>query len=378
MAGLYIHIPFCAQACHYCDFHFSTSQQKRKELIHSLGKEILLQKDYLGNEAIRTMYFGGGTPSLLSFEELSHLIEVTRSIHDFTDLSEVTLEANPEDLTDRRLMELKEAGITRLSIGLQSFQDSMLRFLNRCHTASTGIEAFHRARTAGFANINIDLIYAIPGLDLPQWEDNIGQAIELNAEHISSYSLTIEPRTVFGRWATKGKFTAVSDDMAAIQMELLINYLEDAGYQQYEISNFSKPGRQALHNSGYWNNQNYLGIGPSAHSYNGASRQFNVSNNHIYVRSIQEEKIPFEYEQLSRNDKINEYILTSLRTIKGCDLIRLKILFDFDLMHERKNYLDTIVEKGLAAIHSETLTLTRKGRLLADKIASDLFEVHPD
>lgn len=378
MAGLYIHIPFCAKACYYCDFHFSTNLEKRKEVVRAIGKEIMLQKDYLSHEPVHTLYFGGGTPSLLSIEEISILMNTVRSVHDTSSLSEVTLEANPEDLTQQKLEELKEAGITRLSIGLQSFDDTRLQFLNRCHTAKTGIEAYTRARQAGFTNINIDLIYAIPDLDFSGWKENIEKAIELDPEHISAYTLTIESNTVFGRWSSKGKLKSVPDDVAATQMELLADKLEKAGYEHYEVSNFCKPGKHAVHNSNYWSQEKYLGVGPSAHSYNGFSRQFNVSNNHIYLRSLHEDKIPFQLEELSRNDRLNEYILTSLRTIKGCDLMKLKTSFDFDLLQERTRYIENITEGGLAFVDKEVLKLTRKGRLLADKIASDLFEVAPE
>lgn len=378
MAGLYIHIPFCAQACYYCDFHFSTNLEKRNEVVQAIGKEIMLQKDYLNGDPVDTIYFGGGTPSLLSFEEISFLMNTIRSTHDIASLKEVTLEANPEDLSQKKLEELKEAGIARLSIGLQSFHDAKLLFLNRCHTARAGIEAFKRARQVGFTNLNIDLIYAIPDLDYSEWEENVEKAIELDAEHVSAYTLTIEPNTVFGRWASKGKLESIPDDVAAAQMELLAAKLEKAGYEHYEVSNFCKPGKHAVHNSNYWSQQNYLGVGPSAHSYNGVSRQFNISNNHIYLRSLQEGKIPFELEELSRNDRINEYILTSLRTLKGCDLFKLRTSFDFDLLQERSRYIENIIEGGLALVESETLKLTRKGRLLADKIASDLFEVAPE
>jgi oxygen-independent coproporphyrinogen-3 oxidase len=378
LAGLYIHIPFCAKACHYCDFHFSTNQQKREEMISAINKELLLQRNYLGNESVQTIYFGGGTPSLLSIEQVISTMDTIRSIHDLNSLSEVTLEANPEDLTSEKLVELRSAGITRLSIGLQSFQDSILQFLNRCHTVKTGIQAFYRAREAGFNNISIDLIYAIPDLTLADWEENIRQAIELRPEHISAYTLTIEPKTVFGHRLAKGKLRTVSDDAAAHQMELLASLLETVGYEHYEISNFGKPGKHGLHNSNYWNQLKYLGVGPSAHSYNQISRQFNVNNNHLYLRAMEEGTIPFEYEQLSRSNMINEHILTSLRTSKGCDLKKLKTSYGLDLLMARKTYLENLTEKGLASLENETLTLTRNGRLLADKIASDLFVIDTD
>jgi oxygen-independent coproporphyrinogen-3 oxidase len=378
VAGLYIHIPFCAQACHYCDFHFSTNQQKRKEMVSAINKEILLQRNYLANEPVQTIYFGGGTPSLLSIQEISSILDTIRSSHDLNLLSEVTLEANPEDLTLKKLEELRSIGITRLSIGLQSFQDAILEFLNRCHTVKTGVEAFHRAREVGFDNISIDLIYSIPDLTLEEWEENIRRAIELNPEHISAYSLTLEPKTVFGHRLSKGKLHPVSDDIAARQMESLSSRLESAGYEHYEVSNFGQPGKHGIHNSNYWNQVKYLGVGPSAHSYNQVSRQFNVSNNHLYLRALGEGTIPFEYEQLSRSNMINEIIMTSLRTSIGCDLNRLKTVYDFNLLKAKDRYIRNIIDKGLALLENDILTLTRKGRLLADKIASDLFLIDTD
>lgn len=346
-------------------------------MVHAIGQEISLQKGYLGGDKISTIYFGGGTPSLLSGEELSTIMNAIGLVHNLTDVTEVTLEANPDDLTTEKLSDFKALGITRLSIGIQSFQDSVLKFLNRSHNASTGIESVQRARKAGFTNISIDLIYAIPDLSISEWDENIRQAIALDAEHISAYTLTIEPNTVFGRWASKGKLGIVPDEMAASQMELLIDRLAAGGYYQYEVSNFCKPDKQSQHNSNYWRQEKYLGVGPGAHSYNGTSRQFNISNNHFYLRSLNEGKIPFELELLTANDKINEYILTSLRTVRGCDLSKLKSVFNFDLQKEHKGYLEELIANGLAQMENDILILTLQGRLLADKIASDLFEIEP-
>ena len=344
-------------------------------MVQAICQEVSLQKGYLGKDQISTIYFGGGTPSQLSAEELSTIMSAISLIYNLIEVDEVTLEANPDDLTSEKLSDFKALGITRLSIGIQSFQDSVLQFLNRSHNALIGIESVQRARRAGFSNISIDLIYAIPNLSLAEWDENIRQAIALDADHISAYTLTIEPNTVFGRLATKGKLGIVPDEIAASQMELLIDRLAAGGYYQYEVSNFCKPNKQSQHNSNYWSQEKYLGVGPSAHSYNGTSRQFNISNNHLYLSSLNEGRIPCELEVLTINNKINEYILTSLRTVKGCDLHKLRSEFNFDLQKERKGYLEELMANGLAQMENGILILTRQGRLLADKIASDLFEI---
>lgn len=376
MAGIYIHIPFCTQACHYCDFHFSTNQQKKDEMVKAICEEVFIQREYLGNDTIHTIYFGGGTPSLLSPSQITEILNVIHKNHSVSTFLEVTLEANPDDLSTKKLVELKQTGINRLSIGIQSFNDATLRFLNRTHDAEGGIQAFKRARNMGFSNITIDLMYAIPNQNSMEWGDNIQIAIDLNPEHISAYTLTIEPNTVFGRKAFHRKMDLVSNDIAAAQMDLLIDKLVSAGYEHYEVSNFSKPGFQSNHNRNYWRQKKYLGVGPSAHSFDGVSRQFNINNNQLYLRSMEEGKIPFEREVLTVNDKINEFILTSLRTSAGCNLKKLKLDYSFDLFEQHKNYIQLLIKQRLAIVDDDILTLTREGRLLADKIASDLFEIN--
>lgn len=375
MAGIYLHIPFCKQACHYCDFHFSTNLEVRTELIQAMLREIELQRHYLEGEPVRTIYFGGGTPSLLRAEEIRLLLE---SIHKFFQVdgdAEVTLESNPDDLTLPILQAFKKAGINRLSIGIQSFEDTVLKFLNRAHDTKAAVECIEQARTAGFNNISMDLIYAIPGQDMDGWKKNLEKAIELNPEHLSAYSLTIEEKTAFGRWASHGKLKPVEDDSSAGQMDVLIDTLTGAGYEHYEISNFSKPGHYSKHNSSYWKQQKYLGVGPSAHSYNLVSRQFNVRNNHQYIRSLKEGKIPFDLEVLSTHDHVNEYLLTTLRTQWGTDLQFLKQEYGYDVPMMHANFISRLEDNGLAVMDQMYLKLTRKGRLLADKISSDLFLV---
>jgi oxygen-independent coproporphyrinogen-3 oxidase len=375
MAGLYIHIPFCKQACYYCDFFFSTNDRQRPQLVNAIIAEIALQKEYLGGEPLETIYFGGGTPSILLPAEVSDIMQAIRGNFTVSDRPEVTLEANPDDLTREKLEAFFDMGINRLSVGIQSFDDKILASLNRAHNNLMARCCIEEAKRIGFENISIDLIYAIPHRSDQDWENDIYQALKLEPQHISSYSLTIEEKTVFGKWAKQGKMRAVDDDVSAGQLNMLIDILEDANYEQYEVSNFSKPGFHSRHNSNYWRNKKYLGVGPSAHSYNGQSRQFNVSNNSMYLRSIQQQRIPFTAEVLTNEDKINEYLLTSLRTSWGADLSVLRQLFHFDLIKENINYITDLQRKDLIMIEGDILRLTRKGRFLADKIASDLFVI---
>ena len=375
MAGIYLHIPFCKQACHYCDFHFSTNTEIKTDLVHAMGEEIFLQENYLKGEIVNTIYFGGGTPSLLDREELEFLLQSIFRKHPVSGDPEITLETNPDDLTQSKLRELKSLGINRLSIGIQSFDDHILKYLNRVHSADTAIQSVAWAKEVGFENISIDLIYAIPGLSEEAWEKNIGRALQLQPPHISAYTLTIEEKTAFGKWFAKGKLLPVDESSAAEQLELLMALLSSAGYRQYEISNFAKPGFESRHNSNYWKGEKYLGIGPSAHSYNQISRQYNVSNNHLYVRSLKEKKIPAETEVLKKGDHINEYILTTLRTDRGCNIEILKRDFDYDLLNLHSGYLRQLENHKLISFQGEFLRLTETGRLLADKISSDLFLV---
>ncbi len=373
MAGIYIHIPFCKQACHYCDFHFSTQQDRRPALIEAIAKEIVLQKNYLEGEAIQTIYFGGGTPSLLNTNELHKLLDSIRSTQKVIDNPEITLEANPDDLTPSKLKEFSALGINRLSIGIQSFHSDLLKLLNRNHDGATALRSFQYAREAGFKNISIDLIYAIPTESDSLWMEDIRQALILQPDHISCYALTIEEKTVFGRWSITGKLKTTDDETAARHLELLMNELEQAGYEHYEISNFARPGFYSKHNSNYWRQEHYLGVGPSAHSYNGKSRQYTISNNNLYTDALRQDKILFEKEILTHANKINEYILTTLRTSWGTDLKKMKLDFGYDLMRENTDYLSRVFKNDFAVLEKDVLRLTRKGKLLADKISSDLF-----
>jgi oxygen-independent coproporphyrinogen-3 oxidase len=373
MAGIYIHIPFCKQACYYCDFHFSTNLDKQTEMLAGLRAELALQREYLQGEVVETIYLGGGTPSLLSVRELDSLFQSIHKNYPVHPNAEITLEANPDDLSIQKLHDMRTVGINRLSIGIQSFDDKVLTSLHRVHDSHLAKRSIEDAYGAGFTNISIDLIYAIPGQDDELWKNSITQALLFEPQHISSYALTVEERTVFGKRAAQGKFAALDDDNAATQLQLLVEMLSEKNYAQYEVSNFCLPGFMSQHNSNYWRSKPYLGIGPSAHSYNGSSRQHNVRNNHQYLTSIGSERVPAQVEILSREDKINEYLLTSLRTSWGADLSKLRNEFDVDIALTYEKYLKQLLSSELATVHEDTLVLTRKGKLLADKIASDLF-----
>jgi len=371
MAGLYIHIPFCKQACHYCDFHFSTNQDQRTRLCQAIAKEINLQHSYLDNEPIHTLYFGGGTPSLLSGEELNIIFESVHSHFVVDDDAEVTMEVNPDDLTTDKLKELKNFGVNRLSVGIQSFNNPTLTFFNRAHSGEQAIESIHRARTAGFDNISIDLIYSVPGQAEDIWKKDIQQAVALRPEHISSYSLTIEEKTAFGKWQKTGRIKPLDENKAVADFEVLMDMLNSSGYEHYEISNFSKPGFHSKHNSSYWRQRKYLGLGPSAHSYNGETRQFNVANNSHYINAIIKGEVPFMIEQLSRENKINEYIITTLRTKWGCDLSYLEKNFGYSIFETP--ILQKLLVQELIVLNKTIMTLTKKGKMLADQVAIELF-----
>jgi oxygen-independent coproporphyrinogen III oxidase len=373
MAGIYIHIPFCKQACYYCDFHFSTNQSMREELIRSISHEIDFQKEYLQGEVMDTIYFGGGTPSLLTRQELDIIFNSIYKHYRVATLPEITLEANPDDLSQQKIIALKDSGINRVSLGVQSFDDAILKFLNRAHSSKDAMESIHRLREIGISNLSIDLIHSIPGQDDRLLKQNLEKVINLAPQHVSVYSLTIEEKTVFGKWASRGQLKAMEETYSAAQFELVMDTLTTIGYQHYEISSFCMPGFESKHNSSYWQQKKYLGVGPGAHSFDGMSRQFNISNNHLYMKSLHEGKIPFEKELLTRENKINEYVFTSLRTSGGCHLSYLISNYEYDLKKINSAYIQSLVDEGYVMLSDETLFLTRQGKLLADKIASDLF-----
>jgi oxygen-independent coproporphyrinogen-3 oxidase len=373
MAGLYLHVPFCKQACYYCDFHFSVNAQRQHDMVEAMCRELRLQAGYLGGETLETVYFGGGTPSLLTPAQLEQLLAQARALHPIAPEAEITLEANPDDLSPNALEQWRGAGINRLSIGIQSFHDPHLRFMNRAHSASEAARCVAEAQAAGFANISIDLIYGIPAPDHRVWKADLAQALGLGVQHLSAYCLTIEPDTVFGRWAKQGKLPPIDDDFAAVQFEMLLQALDVAGFEQYEISNACLPGFESRHNSSYWRGVPYLGIGPSAHSFNGHSRQWNVAHNQRYIKALEQDELPFEEEHLDREAQINDYLLTSLRTKWGTDLGHLRRRWGFDLERERAQALRQCLEAGHAERLGDVLRLTRAGKLLADHITAQLM-----
>ncbi len=345
-------------------------------MVNAIVKEIAMQKDYLGGEEVSTIYFGGGTPSLLPKEDLLKIINDIKVRHNLIPDTEITLEANPDDLSKEKLDDLKKIGVNRLSIGIQSFQNETLKFFNRAHNSEDAVRSVGAARSAGFDNISVDVIYGAPGQTNDSLKEDLSKVLSLQPEHVSAYSLTIEERTVFGKWQASNKLTPMDEELVADQFEILVETLTKRGYDHYEISNFGLPEFHSKHNSSYWRGVKYLGVGPSAHSFDGISRQFNVANNSIYVRKIEEGEVPFEREVLTLEDKINEYFFIGLRTSTGCDVGYLTNEYDFRLSDEQVHYIDQLVKLGKASFQKSVLKLTNKGKLLADKIASDLFVSH--
>lgn len=374
MSGIYIHIPFCKKACHYCDFHFSTSLKNKESLVKSILSEIDLRSNYLLNKNIETIYFGGGTPSLLSEKESFVILEKLYKLYNISKNAEITMECNPDDLTDEKLKELKRLEINRLSIGLQSFDEEELIWMNRAHTAKESEASIKRAQDRGFENITIDLIYGSKFSNVSNWKKTLDKAISLDVKHISSYNLTIEEKTKLGHDLKIKKELAVDDEKSAELFLEMIDRLEKNNFIQYEISNFGKDGYFSIHNSNYWKGKQYIGLGPSAHSFDGTSRQWNVSNNNLYIKQLSEKTEDyFEKEILTEKEHFNEYILTSLRTIWGIDLNFLKANFNRDFIKLFLQEVELYSKKEYISLKDNTYTLTEKGKLLADKIASDLF-----
>lgn len=368
MAGIYIHIPFCRRACHYCNFHFSTSLRYKNEFIAALLKEIRLQQHFPGLATISSLYFGGGTPSLLETAELTELISAVRSHYQLLPDAEITLEANPDDLTEEKLEGWRSAGVNRLSIGVQSFFEEDLRWMNRAHTATQSIAGLELALRY-FDNITIDLIYGTPGLTDEKWQQNVLQAITLGIPHLSCYALTVEPKTPLDKLIRQEQYENVNPDQQSAQFLLLMQWLAEAGYEHYEISNFARPGWRSRHNSSYWQQQPYLGLGPSAHSYTGTERQWNIANNNTYIKALEEDRIPYEKEILTPVQQLNEYIMTSLRTMEGLDLQQVAAPERGQLEKAAQKY----ISGGMLLRTGDHFILTREGKLLADGIAADLF-----
>ncbi len=375
MSGIYIHIPFCKKACHYCDFHFSTSLKNKEALVKSILTEIDLRINYLENKNIETIYFGGGTPSLLSEKEIFLLLEKIYKRYNVSNTVEITLECNPDDLSGEKLKELKRLEINRLSIGLQSFIDEELIWMNRAHTASESEASVKRAQDRGFENITIDLIYGSKFSNLANWKKTLNKTIDLDVKHISSYNLTIEEKTKLGYDLKIKKESEIDEHKSAELFLEMINQLEKKDFIHYEISNFGKKDFFSKHNSNYWKGENYIGLGPSAHSFDGKSRQWNISNNTTYIKYISENKeLYFEKEILTEVEKYNEYILTSLRTIWGINIKYLNSNFNSEIVKRCLNKITTYIKNETITLKDNSYCLTNKGKLFADKIASDLFD----
>ncbi|MDF4201921.1 radical SAM family heme chaperone HemW [Maribacter sp. SA7] len=375
MSGIYIHIPFCKQACHYCDFHFSTTMGKKEAMVDALCKEIKLRKAEFSGETVATIYFGGGTPSVLETSEIAQLIGKVHEYYDVIDNPEITLEANPDDLSEEKILQLATSPINRLSIGIQSFFEEDLKLMNRAHNALEAEKCLQLA-SAHFDNISIDLIYGMPNMTLERWKQNIDKALSFGIPHISSYALTVEPKTALAKFVDDGLITPATDEEAQQHFNLLNEILLAEGFDCYEISNFGKPGHYSKNNSAYWQQKKYIGIGPSAHSFDGVQRGWNINNNPKYIKSIEQNILPMEVEVLSSTDKYNEYVMTGLRTIWGVSLAR--IATDFGPKYKEYVLLqaDKFIEEHLLFVDGDILKTTKKGMFLADGIAADLFMVN--
>ena len=387
MSGIYIHIPFCKQACHYCDFHFSTSMKKKEEMVLAIAKELQMRKSEFelldgarSDTQIETIYFGGGTPSVLQISDLKFLIDTIYENYTVAANPEITLEANPDDLTTLSVRaqsrtifeEYRSIGINRLSIGIQSFFEDDLKMMNRAHNSEEAQKCLEEA-TKYFDNISLDLIYGVPGMSNEKWKQNIEKALSFGVPHISSYALTVEPKTVMNKMIQTGKMEAPKDEVAQEHFMILVEMLESKGFIHYELSNFGKENYFSKNNSAYWLGKKYMGIGPSAHSYDGVSRSWNIANNSLYLKSIQENKLPNEMETLSEADRYNEYIMTGLRTIWGVSLDRIKTEFGQTYLDYLQKQAQKFIDDKLLFIENDILKPTKKGKFLTDGIASDLF-----
>ena len=387
MAGIYIHIPFCKQACNYCNFHFSTSLKLKEDLIAALILEISLAPNSSSNqivfspftnieenkEEIETIYFGGGTPSILDIKDIELLFNALHNKFTFSNNIEITLEANPDDINPQKLALWKEAGINRLSVGIQSFIEEELLWMNRAHTAKESLQCIDEIIAAGFTNFSVDLIYGSPLLSNEDWQKNVAIIIEKNIPHISCYALTVEPKTALDKMINQHKKAPVDAEKQAEQFLLLMDWMQQAGYEHYEISNFAKPGMRSKHNSSYWLGKNYYGFGPSAHAFDGKKRQWNIANNALYIQSLKNGIIPFEEELLTLTQQLNEYIMISLRTMEGINLTIVKAKFGEEACNKLQKESKKWELGGKLISKNEKLFLTNEGKLFADGIAADLF-----
>lgn len=373
MRGIYIHIPFCKKVCYYCDFHFTVSFLQKDAIVASIIKEIELQQHYLDLKQIDTIYFGGGTPSVLSVQEIDSILQKINRLFIINGDAEVTLEANPDDLTTSYLEDLRRLGINRLSVGVQSFFDEDLKWMNRRHSGNEAENAIKMCQDNGFTNLNLDLIYGLPQLSAERWEQNLQKFIDLGVPHLSAYHLTIEPKTVFGYYKRKGRLTEIEEEMSLQHYRLLIETMKANAYEHYEISNFCKEGAYSRHNTNYWKQGHYLGVGPSAHSFNGVSRQWNVSVNSDYINAIKEGTLFYEAEQLSEKDKFNDYLLTGLRTKWGIDLNAIQALYGNTYIKHLEKEIPRYIRTSHMFVDNGKAYLTEKGMFISDTIIAVLM-----
>ena len=375
MAGIYIHIPFCKQRCNYCAFYSTTLYNIRERYVDALCKEILMRKEYAANAPIETIYFGGGTPSTLTMEQLQKICNTIYDVHSVSPTAEVTIECNPDDLTPEFLTQLRRLPFNRISMGVQSFNDTQLKRLGRRHNSEKARQAVKNAREAGYDNISIDLIFALPGSTLSDWEHDLESAIALRPDHLSAYNLTYEEGTPLQRALERGDFAELSEEENVEQFQMLITKLKEAGYRHYEISNFALPGRESRHNSSYWNDTPYIGCGAAAHSYNGTSRQWNIADIQEYIKGIESNNPNFEIEELTEEERYNDTILTRLRTAKGLPLAWIKERFSEKLY----NYMQHAAEKEIALGNLKEvdghLSLTEKGIFISDAVIREFIYI---
>ncbi len=372
MAGIYIHIPFCRKACHYCNFHFSTSLSLKNGFLKALLNEMTLRHQYLEGAPVQTIYFGGGTPSLLEPAELDAIFQHVRTLFTIGEQAEITLEANPDDISPEKLMAWQKAGINRLSLGIQSFFEEDLRWMNRAHSAEQAQNALTLALSY-FPNLTIDLIYGTPGLTNEKWKQNVDLVLQTGVPHISCYALTVEPRTALQKMIADHKKQDIDPDLQAVQFQLLMDWMNEAGYEHYEISNFARKGFRSRHNSSYWEGVPYLGLGPSAHSFNGSGRQWNISNNALYISSLEKNNWQPGSEELSTADQFNEFVMTQLRRMEGISKEQLVKRFGADKPEWVRKAGSKFLQSNLLSETNTSFMLTKEGKLFADGIAADLF-----
>lgn len=375
MAGLYIHVPFCAKRCLYCDFFSNTEMKYKEPYVTALIRELEIRKDYIGNEPLETIYFGGGTPSQLQATDFERIFDAIQRLFDTSGCKEVTLEANPDDMTPEYVTGLRRFPFNRISMGVQSFKAEDLRFLNRRHDREQALRAVELCKENDLANISIDLIYGLPGQTLKEWESNLDVAIRLDIPHISAYHLIYEEGTALYKLKEAGKISPVEEEVSVSLFTSLIDRLTANGYLHYEISNFARPGMISRHNSSYWTGKKYLGAGPSAHSYNGESRQWNVSSLPAYIRGIESGSPEIEVEELDINTRYNDFIITGLRTMWGVNLTEIQGQFGNDKLIYCQKQAAPYLKQGLLIEKGETLTLSRNGIFISDSIMSDLLWV---